>query len=115
MVDTKPRKRTPIGEDNQDDPKVRNDVYHQFVKRILKAYGKRIGAGDIAALPELVALEGELAATIEDAVRQLRAEPWCYSWAQIGKVLGITRQAAEKKWGHVGGARKVGGQPSDRR
>jgi hypothetical protein len=71
-----------------------------------------MGRYHIAALPELVALETELAAAIEDAVRQLRAEPFCYSWTQIGDVLGVSRQAALKRWGHVGGARVPGGQPA---
>lgn len=92
--------------------RVGNDVYGGMVRRVLRAYGRRVGAGDIAALPELVALEAELAAAIEDAVRQLRAEPFCYSWTQIGDVLGVTRQAALKRWGHVGGARMPGGQPA---
>jgi len=90
-------------------------VYGEFVARVLKAYGRRIGAGDIAALPELVALEAKLAATIEDAVRQLRHEPHNYSWAQIAKALGISRQAAMQRWGHVGGSRQVGGQPANLR
>jgi hypothetical protein len=94
---------------------VGNDGYRGFMGRILRAYGRRIGAGDIAALPELVALEADLAATIEEAVRQLRHEPHNYSWSDIGKALGISRQAAMKRWGHVGGSRIAGGQPSNLR
>jgi hypothetical protein len=87
-------------------------AYGRFVARILKAYGRRINAGDIAALPELVALHDDLDATITDAVRQLRAEPHSYSWAQIGAALGVSRQAAMQRWADVGGARRAGGQPS---
>lgn len=109
MVDTSGPVAKPTDKSRE---RVGNDVYGGMVRRVLKAYGRRVGAGDIAALPELVALEAELAATIEDAVRQLRAEPFCYSWTQIGDVLGVSRQAALKRWGHVGGARVAGGQPA---
>lgn len=95
--------------------KADNDNYRGFMRRIMAAYGRRIGAGDIAALPELIALEKELSDTIEDAIRQLRHEPWNYSWADIGRVLGVSRQAAMKRWGHVGGSRTSGGQPANLR
>ena len=91
---------------------VENSAYAGFMRRIMKAYRKRVGAGDIAALPELVALRDELDEHIAGAVADLRAEPWCYSWQQIGDVLGMTRQAAQKRFADAGGARKVGGQPS---
>lgn len=98
---------------------VETDIYGGFVRRILRAYGRRIGAGDIAALPELAALHAEIDAALDDAVRQLRAEPWHYSWQQIADHLTaggfkITRQGAIKRWSHVDGpdARKRGGQPA---
>ena len=73
---------------------VENDVYARFVRRVLTAYGRRIGAGDIEALPELAALKADLDATLVDAVRQLHGEPWNYTWDKIGKALGMTRQQA---------------------
>lgn len=93
---------------------VENSVYAGFMRRVVKAFGRRIGAGDVAALPELVQLRDEVDAAIVDAVEQLRAEPWCYSWQQIGDVLGMTRQAVQKRYGPKTqtGARKSGGQPS---
>lgn len=96
---------------------VETDVYGGFVRRILRAYGRRVGAGDVAALPELVALRKELDATIADAVAQLRAEPWSYSWAQVGEALGMSRQQAQRDYGPKTGpgARRAGGQPSSLR
>jgi hypothetical protein len=92
-------------------------VYAGFARRIVRAFGKRIGAGDVAALPELVALRDEIDEAIVKAVEELRAEPWSYSWQQIADVLGITRQAAQQKYGPktAKGARQVGGQPGNLR
>lgn len=95
---------------------VENSAYAGFARRIIRAMARRVGAGDIAALPELVALRDELDGFIEDAVRDLRSEAGgSHSWAELGDVLGVTRTAAQKRWGHVGGARKVGGQPGNLR
>lgn len=90
---------------------VETSAYAAFMRRVMKAYAKRVGAGDIAALPELVALRDELDEYILAAVAELRSERWNYSWAQIGDALGISRQAAQKRFSEAGGARRPGGQP----
>jgi hypothetical protein len=98
--------------------KVENDVYRGFMGRAFKAYGRRIGAGDIAALPELASLEKDLDAALLDAVGQLIQEPHCYSWSEVAAQLGVTRQAVQQKYGKrleaqgIVPARKIGGQPS---
>ena len=89
--------------------------YAAFARRILGAMSKRVSAGDVAALPDLLGLQADLDRFIDEAVAGLRAEPWAYSWAQIADVVGTSRQAAQKRWGHLGGARKVGGQPTELR
>ena len=43
-------------------------------------------------------LAAELDTAIGQAVTGLRA--YGYSWADIGSRLGITRQAAQQRWGH---------------
>lgn len=69
-----------------------------FVRRILRAYGRRVGqCGDIESLPELVALAGEVDAVISQSVAGLRAEG--YSWGEISARLGTTRQAAQQRFG----------------
>lgn len=69
-----------------------------FVRRIVRAYGRRIGqGGDVDALPELVALAGEIDAVIAQSVAGLRAEG--YSWGEISARLGTTRQAAQQRFG----------------
>ena len=76
---------------------VENDEYSAFVRRILRAYARRVGDGDVEALVLMVGLAEEIDAAIAEAVRGLRA---CgYSWAEIGSRLGITRQAAQQRWG----------------
>lgn len=94
---------------------VENDEYLRFMRRILRAIGKRVGAGDIDTLAELVKLRDDLDEQILATVAELRGPKWQYSWAQIGDALGITRQAAQKRFAAAGGARKPGGQPSNLR
>lgn len=95
--------------------KVETTAYAGFMRRAMKAYAKRIGAGDIAALPEFVAMRDELDRHILDVITELRSERWNYSWAQIGDVLGIHRSTAQQRYADAGGARKPGGQPANLR
>jgi DNA invertase Pin-like site-specific DNA recombinase len=89
---------------------VGNDVYAGFVRRIVRAFGRRIGAGDVAALSELEALRRELDATIHGAVVELRADG--YSWQQLADVLGVSRQAVMQRFPEAKGVgRQAGGQP----
>ena len=46
----------------------------------------------------MLSLSGEIDTTIGQAVKGLRE--FGYSWAEIGSRLGITRQAAQQRWGH---------------
>ncbi len=76
---------------------VENDEYASFIRRILRAYSRRVADGDVEALSLMTSLADELDAAIAEAVKGLRA--WGYSWAEIGSRLGITRQAAQQRWG----------------
>jgi hypothetical protein len=76
---------------------VENDQYAAFTRRILRAYARRIATGDVDALTHLTALADEIDTAIANAVAGLRA--FGYSWAEIGIRLGITRQAAQQRWG----------------
>jgi len=82
-----------------------------MVSRCLRALSRHVGDGAITDLAELVRLADELDGHLIDAVARLRAEPWCYSWSQVGQALGISAQAAHKRFHKVGGARQPGGQP----
>ncbi|OJY45020.1 hypothetical protein [Pseudonocardia sp. 73-21] len=75
---------------------VENEEFTAFGRRIIRAAGRRIAAGDVEALPALAALSADLDAAIGDAVLGLRSGG--YSWAEIASRLGVTRQAAHQRW-----------------
>ncbi|MEU2612656.1 hypothetical protein ABZ570_13920 [Micromonospora sp. NPDC007271] len=76
---------------------VENDEFAAFARRIIRAHGRRVATGDVEALRDLVALSANLDDAIGEAVLGLRA--FGYSWAEIGARLGISRQAAQQRWG----------------
>jgi hypothetical protein len=78
-------------------PVVENDDYAAFAHRILRAYARRVACGDIDALPLMTGLLADIDTAIRAAVTGLRQRG--YSWADIGTRLGITRQAAQQRWG----------------
>jgi DNA-directed RNA polymerase specialized sigma24 family protein len=76
--------------------RIENDEYAAFARRVLRAYGRRIAQGDIDAITELSTLSGEVEAALGSAVLGLRLLG--YSWADIAKRLGVTRQAVHERW-----------------
>ncbi|MFD6692088.1 hypothetical protein [Micromonospora aurantiaca (nom. illeg.)] len=76
---------------------VENDAFAAFARRIIRAHGRRVADGDIEALRDLVTLSADLDRAIGEAVVGLRQ--FGYSWADIGQRLGISRQAAQQRWG----------------
>jgi hypothetical protein len=76
---------------------VENDEYAAFLRRVIRAYSRRVASGDIDAVGDMTALATDLDRAIHDAITSLRALG--YSWADIGLRLGITRQAAQQRWG----------------
>ncbi len=72
------------------------DRYGAFVRRILRAYSRRVGDRDIAALAGLADLTREVDAATLAAVRGLRESG--YSWAEIGSALGTSKQAAAQRF-----------------
>ena len=78
---------------------VENDDYAAFTRRILRAYARRVADGDVEALAAMTGLAEEIDAAIGQAVLGLRV--FGYSWAEIGTRLGVTRQAAQQRWGQA--------------
>ena len=76
-----------------------NDEYAAFARRVLRAYARRVATGDIDALTAMTDLSAEIDAAIGQAVTGLRGVG--YSWTDIGTRLGITRQAAQQRWGSL--------------
>jgi hypothetical protein len=76
---------------------VENDDYAAFLRRVIRAYSRRVAEGDIEAVADLTAVADEIDTAIQDAVTGLRGVG--YSWADIALRLNITRQAAQQRWG----------------
>lgn len=78
-------------------PKVENKVFAGFVRRIIRAFGRRVGNGDVDALPDLLAARDAIDAAIGDAVVSLRLHG--YSLSEIAARLGVSKQAVSQRWG----------------
>ena len=76
---------------------VENDEYASVIRRVLRAYTRRVAAGDIDALADMTGLAAELDEVISQIVAGLHEAG--YSWTEIAARLGVTRQAAQQRWG----------------
>ena len=76
---------------------IENDKYAAFIRRAVRAHGRRVACGDIEALRDLLTLAAEVEHALDTAVTGLRA--FGYSWAEIASRIGVTRQAAQQRWG----------------
>ena len=81
---------------------VENDEYAAFLRRGIRAMGKRAGS-DPEALVLLRDLEADIDAALNAAVENLHTNlPVPYSYGEIAQRLGVTRQAVQKRWGGPG-------------
>jgi hypothetical protein len=74
--------------------------------RMIRSHTKRVAAGNLTDLADLVALRAELDAAITAGAQGLHAErdgQQGHSWTEIAGVLGISRQAARQRFGTVDG------------
>ena len=76
---------------------VENDEYAAFLRRVIRAYGRRVASGDIEAITAMNRLAIDLEEATRQAITGLRG--FGYSWADIAMRLGITRQGAQQRWG----------------
>jgi len=76
---------------------VENDEYAAFLRRVIRAYSRRVAAGDIEAITAMAALADDLEDATRQAIIGLRA--YGYSWTDIALRLGVTRQGAQQRWG----------------
>ena len=83
-----PKRRRPVTE---------NSEYAAFARRVLRAYSRRVAVGDVESLAHMISLADVINNAIAQAVHGLRDAG--YSWAEIGSRLGVTRQAAQQRWG----------------
>lgn len=80
--------------------KCENDGYSAFIERALRAYGRRVGQGDVEALSGIARAEIAAREALAQAVTDLRTHG--YSWQDIGARLGMSRQAAQQRFGKTG-------------
>ena len=73
-----------------------NAEFSQFVGRVIKAHGRRVAAGDVEGLAHMRQLSELLDEWLVTAAQGLHAEG--YSWAEIARPLGITKQAAHLRF-----------------
>src|SRR5919107_4221776 len=78
---------------------VETPEFDAFVRRILRAYARRVAAGDVEALRALAMLSSEVDVVCRLAVAGLRKSPYSYSWSEIAERLGVTKQAAQMRYG----------------
>lgn len=71
--------------------------YAAMVGRIIRAHGRRVADADPEDLVDLINLRDELDEAIKRAVWGQKANG--FSWAQIARCLGVTRQAAQMRYG----------------
>ena len=87
-----PRPVAPVG------TAVENREFAAFGRRIIRAHARRVAAADPTALRDLVQLRDALEAAMDDATAStLHAAG--FSWTEIGRELGVSRQAARQRWG----------------
>ena len=77
---------------------VENPEYASFARRILKAYARRVADGDIEALHQLALFVSDVDDATREAVAGLRR--WGYSWHDIAQRVGVSKQAAQQRWGN---------------
>lgn len=68
-------------------------------KRLLVALARRAGDGELEALEALAQLQGTVSEQLGVAVSGYRHGPAGASWADIGRILNVTRQSAHERWG----------------
>ena len=77
---------------------VENPEFAAFIRRVLRAYGRR-AAEDIEALRSLVELAIEVDAAARFAVSGLRTQRRPYSWREIASRLGAAAPTVQTRYG----------------
>ncbi len=77
-----------------------NPEYAGMLRRMIRAYGRRVADADPEDLADLVALRAELDAAIAAAVTGQR-EQHGRSWSEVARGLGMTKQSAHERYGQA--------------
>ena len=81
----------------QDRPDTETPDYAAMMSRLIRAYFRRVGAeGDTVDLADMVRVLEQLQSAVDEAAASLHHRGW--SWAEIARAVGTTRQAAWERW-----------------
>lgn len=78
-----------------------NDEFAAFGRRIVRAFTRRVAGGDVEGLAALAQLAADAETALGEAARAL-VEQEGYSWADVARVLGTSRQNAHKRFAGKG-------------
>lgn len=78
-------------------PKAETTEYAAMLSRMVRSYGRRLADGDPSDLADAVKLARQLDDIIGQAVADLR-DNHGFSWADIARELGVTRQGAQQRY-----------------
>lgn len=73
--------------------------YAAMLKRMIRAYGRRVADADDIDLADMLEVQAVLEQAIADAVNGQREHG--RSWSDVARGLGVTRQAAQMRFGRV--------------
>ena len=79
---------------------VETTEYLGMLRRMIRAAGRRVADADELEMAALLELRDELETAVRLAVLGQRATLG-RSWAWVGSALGITRQAAQQRYGRT--------------
>jgi hypothetical protein len=92
-----------------------DEDYRRAMLAMVSAYSRRIATSGLSVLADVVALRDAIDLVIDAGVELCRSDVWSASWAEIAEATGLPRSTAQERWSSLGGARRVGGQPSSLR
>lgn len=91
--------------------------YAQFARRVLRAYGRRVAEADEADIYEMVKMLEEFEGITQQAIAgylqsqaDLPGRMRTRTWASIGKLFGVSKQAAEQRWSPAARQRQAAAQ-----
>ncbi|KOS55269.1 hypothetical protein [Rhodococcus rhodochrous] len=85
-------------------PRTTNRLEEQWVRHIYEVSATAAVLDSLEQLDRLAARQQAVTQVLDEGVRRLRAEG--ASWAQVAKLVGMTRQSAWEHWGDSSAARR---------
>jgi len=81
-------------------PAVETPEFAAMMGRMARAWSRRVAAADTYDLAEMIEFGRTFDDAVAAAIRSARCvQPEAFSWTAIGEAAGISRQAAQQRWG----------------